>query len=44
MGIRIDVEFGWIIGLGIGIERRGSRKKLHGIIILPFMVLEIYKN
>jgi hypothetical protein len=44
MGIRIDIQFAWIIGLGMGIERRGSIKKLNGIIILPFMVLEIYKN
>jgi len=44
MGIRIDVDFGLMIGLAIGIERRGSGKHVHVIIVLPFMVLDIHKQ
>ncbi len=44
MGIKIEIDFGWMIGLGIGFERRGQRKKLHGIIVLPFMVLDIHAS
>jgi len=44
MGIRIDIDFGIIIGLGIGFEKRGSKKHTHMIIILPFMVLDFQKQ
>lgn len=44
MGIRIDIDFGLLIGLGIGFEKRGSKKSTHMIIILPFMVLDFHKQ
>jgi len=44
MGIKVDIDFGWIIGLAFGIERRGSGKHIHVVVILPFMVFDIRKQ